>query len=90
MKIEIYRNGEYYMTHKLPEMAHQFSEQASEARATLVKQTVILLRSRIRSVTGSDMGFTLWLVAQSSLNAIADLHKFRRDREMQKEATCTH
>jgi hypothetical protein len=91
MKIEICRNGEYYMSHTLPEMARNFSQSSSEARAMLVKQTVILLRSRIRSVTGSDMGFTFWLVASSILSNATEMNAWRerKSREAVQEGTCT-
>jgi hypothetical protein len=86
MKIEIYRNGEYFSTHHMEHMTRTFSAQACEAREVIVEQQVALLRSQIRRVVGSDMGFAFVLVAQSILSNATEMQawKERKQREQMK------
>jgi hypothetical protein len=91
MKIEIYRNDEYFSTHHVQHLTRTFSEEACEARKIIVEQEVVILRNNIKRVTGSDIGFSFWLVVGSALNAHSELLAWRerKSREALQEATCT-
>jgi hypothetical protein len=90
MKIEIYRNDEYFSTHHVQHLTRTFSEEACEARKIIVEQEVVILRNNIKRVTGSDMGFSFWLVASSILSNATEMNVWRERKEMESKKEAAH